>query len=226
MTNQPIYILYIIIINTYSEVWDSLILEYFWSPYPHASAYVVGLMLGYILSTKDRIKLNKTLVRWGWFAFSVSYVSILCGTYWWNNNSSYSRALSTFYYNTSQLFWALSTGWAILACATGNGGWVNSFLSAQIFIPLGRATYMTYLSHMLIVLSYPAKMNLLIEPTHTVFLYIFIANLFLSYFLGIFLTLVYESPILHLQKLLVNSMAQKCLIDEKKGSSIKIAEVA
>lgn len=68
---------------------------------------------------------------------------------------------------------------------------------------------MTYLSHMIIVMAYPAKMNLLIEPSYVVFLYIFISNLFLSYALGIFLTLVYESPILHLQKLLVSRMAMK-----------------
>lgn len=66
---------------------------------------------------------------------------------------------------------------------------------------------MTYLSHMLIVMSYPAKMNMLIEPSYIVFLYIFISNLFLSYALGIFLTLVYESPLVHLQKLVVKNMA-------------------
>lgn len=207
-------------------MWDSLVLKYFWSPYPHASAYMVGLMLGYLLSAKKRIQLNKNLVKWGWFAFTLSYITILYGTYWWNNNTPYSRILSTFYYNASQVFWALSTGWAILACATGNGGWVNRFLSAPIFVPLGRATYMTYLSHMLIVMSYPGKMNMLIEPTHTVFLYIFISNLFLSYALGIFLTVVYESPILHLQKLMVAGMAQKCLEDEKKDTGPKMAEVA
>lgn len=68
---------------------------------------------------------------------------------------------------------------------------------------------MTYLSHMIVVMSYPAKMNLLIEPSYVVFLYIFISNLFLSYALGIVLTLVYESPILHLQKILVTNMALK-----------------
>lgn len=68
---------------------------------------------------------------------------------------------------------------------------------------------MTYLSHMLIVISYPAKMNLLIEPSYLVFLYIFISNLFLSYMFGFVLTLVYESPILHFQKRLVSNMAHK-----------------
>lgn len=116
---------------------------------------------------------------------------------------------STIYYNVSQVGWALATGWAILACALGHGGWLNTFLSSPVFVPLGRATYMTYLSHMLVVMSYPAKMNLLIEPSYLVFSYIFISNLFLAYALGIFLTLVYESPILHLQKLLVRNMALK-----------------
>lgn len=197
-------------------MWDSLVLKYFWSPYPHAPAYIVGLMLGYILSTKENIQMSRRQVQFGWLAFAFAYLTILFGTYWWNNNVPYSRLASTAYYNASQIGWALATGWAILACASGNGGWVNSFLSAPIFVPLGRSTYMTYLSHMLVVMAYPAKMNLLIEPSHIVFLYIFISNLFLSYALGIFLTLVYESPILHLQKLLVTKLARKCLEPEEE----------
>lgn len=184
-------------------------LKYFWTPYPHAPSYFVGLLLGYVLYNRNISKLSRAQVRFGWLVFTISYLTILFGTYSWNNNAPYSRLASTVYYNLSQIFWSLSTAWAILACALGHGGWLNRFLSSPIFVPLGRATYMTYLSHMLIVKSYPAKMNLLIEPSYVVFLYIFISNLFLSYSLGIILTLVYESPILHVQKLLVTNMASK-----------------
>lgn len=166
--------------------------------------------------------MTKTQVRYGWIAFAVCYLSILFGTYSWNNNAPYARLTSTIYYNLSQVFWSFATGWAILACAMGHGGWLNTFLSSPVFVPLGRATYMTYLSHMLIVMSYPAKMNLLIEPSYVVFLYIFISNLILAYTLGIFLTLVYESPILHLQKLLVTNMAQK--FNEEQNANNKIAK--
>lgn len=184
-------------------------LKYFWTPYPHAPSYFVGLLLGYALYNRSVHQLTKRQVRAGWSFFAISYLMILFGTYWWNKNAPYSRFMSTAYYNLSQVFWALATGWAILACALGNGGWLNEFLSSPVFIPLGRATYMTYLSHMLVVMAYPAKLSFLIEPSYTVFLYIFISNLVLSYALGICLTLVYESPILHLQKLLVARMASK-----------------
>lgn len=181
----------------------------------------MGLLLGYLLYQRNVIKLTRAQVRYGWVAFVVCYLSILFGTYSWNNNAPYSRVTSTFYYNASQVFWSLATGWAILACSLGHGGWLNEFLSSPVFVPLGRATYMTYLSHMLIVMAYPAKMNLLIEPSYIVFLYIFISNLFLSYLLGIFLTLVYESPILHLQKLLVSNMANRF---NEETTSGKISE--
>lgn len=184
-------------------------LKYFWTPYPHAPSYFVGLLLGYALYNRSIGQLTRRQVRLGWLAFVVCYAGILFGTYSWNLNAPYSREASTAYYNLSQIFWSLATGWAILACALGEGGWLNDFLSSPVFIPLGRATYMTYLSHMLIVMSYPAKMNQLMEPSYIVFLYIFISNLVLSYALGICLTLVYESPILHLQKLLVARMASK-----------------
>lgn len=199
-------------------------LKFFWTPYPHAPSYFVGLVLGYFLYSRRVGKLTKTQVKYGWIAFAVCYLSILFGTYSWNNNAPYARLTSTVYYNLSQVFWSFATGWAILACAMGHGGWLNGFLSSPVFVPLGRATYMTYLSHMLIVMSYPAKMNLLIEPSYVVFLYIFISNLILSYVLGIFLTLVYESPILHLQKLLVTNMAQQFNDDTPSNSKIGKSE--
>lgn len=193
-------------------------LKYFWTPYPHAPSYFVGLILGYVLYNRSIVRLTKQQIRFGWYAFAVCYLTILFGTYHWNNNAPYSRIASTAYYNISQVFWPLATAWAILACALGSGGWLNEFLSSPIFVPLGRATYMTYLSHMLIVMAYPAKQNLLIEPSYIVFLYIFISNLCLSYMLGIVLTLVYESPILHLQKLIVTNMAQKMSPSDEQRS--------
>ena len=197
-------------------------LKFFWTPYPHAPAYFVGLVLGYVLYTRTMSQLTRRQVRYGWLAFAVCYLAILFGTYHWNNNAPYSRIVSTAYYNACQVLWALATAWAILACALGHGGWLNDFLSSPVFVPLGRATYMTYLSHMLIVMAYPAKQNLLIEPSYVVFLYIFISNLCLSYMLGIVLTLVFESPILHLQKMIVTGMAQK--FNEPEPAATKLAQ--
>lgn len=209
------------------EIWDSIVLKYFWTPYPHAAAYFTGLILGYLLYNRKSInQFSRRQVRLGWLTFLVCYLAILFGTYKWNNNSPYDKLTSTLYYNLSQLFWSFSTAWLILACALGHGGWLNDFLSSPLFIPLGRATYMTYLSHMIIVMSYPAKMNLLIEPSYVVFLYIFISNLVLSYGLGIVLTLVYESPILRLQKILVTNMAQKFVPDDQKQPTSKSLRAA
>lgn len=189
------------------EVWTKLILNFFWTPFPHAPAYFVGLVLGYVLFDKQKIRLTQRQVRFGWTFFVFSYIIALYGTYFWNNNYAYTRLQSSLFYNSAQILWALATGWAILACSLGHGSWINSFLSAPIFVPLGRATYMTYLAHMLVVMYYSGRANMLIEPSKIVFTYIFLSNIIISYILGIILTLVYESPILHLQKLLVRKMA-------------------
>ncbi|KAG9510743.1 Nose resistant to fluoxetine protein 6, partial [Fragariocoptes setiger] len=168
----------------------------------------------------QRYEIWDSIVRNGWLAFTVIYLTILFGTYQWNNASPYTRLGAAVYYNTSQVMWALATAWAILACVIGRGGFVNRFLSSPIWIPLGRATYMTYLAHMMVVMSFPATMNQLIEPSYHMFLYIFVSNLVLSYLLGITLTVVYESPLLHLQKLALTALL---LRTEPKSSDEKDA---
>lgn len=43
--------------------------------------------------------------------------------------------------------WAAALAWVVIACSTGNGGFVNEFLSATYLYPFSRVTYCAYLVH-------------------------------------------------------------------------------
>lgn len=182
---------------------------FFHRPYPHAASYFIGIALGYVLANRTIKKLSRAQVLQGWFLCSLGLIISLWGSYYWNLGAPYTQAQATLYYNLCQVLWPTSVAWIILACSLGHGGFVDSILTAPCFVPLGRITYMTYLSHALIIYYHSASMNVPVEPSMLLFLYIFIANTFLSLVLGAILTIVYESPILNLQKKLFAYLTQK-----------------
>jgi len=212
---------------------------FFHRPYPHAASYFIGIALGYVLANRTIKKLSSFQIYQGWFVCALGLIISLWGSYYWNLGAPYTQVQATVYYNLCQILWPASIAWIILACSLGHGGFVDSILSARCFVPLGRITYMTYLSHALIIYYHSASMNIPVEPSMLLFVsirtisrnwgslicalttfnkfcirsvrqvYIFIANTFLSLVLGVVLTVVYESPILNLQKQLFLYLTKK-----------------
>ena len=58
-----------------------------------------------------------------------------------------------------RLSWAMGVSWVMFACITGYGSVINSFLSWELFAPLSRLTYCTYLIHidMIFLFFYKTK---------------------------------------------------------------------
>lgn len=191
------------------EIRDEQTLLFFHRPYPHAASYFIGIALGYVLANRSIKKLTSSQVVQGWTVCGLGLLVSLYGAYYWNLGAPYTQLQATLYYNLCQILWPVSIAWIILACSLGHGGFVDSILSARCFVPLGRITYMTYLSHSLIIYFHSARMNLTVEPSMLFFTYLFIANAVLALVLGIILTVVYESPILNLQKQLFTFLTQK-----------------
>nr|KAG5705741.1 hypothetical protein BaRGS_027400 [Batillaria attramentaria] len=61
---------------------------------------------------------------------------------------------STLAGNETKQVWAFSVSWVVIACVTGNGGFVNTILSWPALIPLSRLTYCIYLLHIMMMELY------------------------------------------------------------------------
>lgn len=87
----------------------------------------------------------------GWFiSFLVSF-AVLFAMLPANNGNVPEVHMAALYSATSRTIWALSLAWITFACITGNGGVVNNFLSAKIWIPLSRLTHCAYLIHPIVM---------------------------------------------------------------------------
>jgi hypothetical protein len=58
------------------------------------------------------------------------------------------------YSSLSHSAWAISLAWIVIACSTGNGGYLNRLLSATCLYPFSRVTYCAYLVHPIIIRAF------------------------------------------------------------------------
>ena len=127
----------------------------------------------------------------------------LMDTYYWNTGKPHNRLLSALVFATCRVIWSLSTAALIWLCISGNGGKLNDWLSSKIFIPLSRLTYSVYLTHVWIIWLFVGTRRERIDTEWTEVLFVFLHNLIISYVIGFIFALVFELPVLRLQKRLI-----------------------
>lgn len=185
-------------------MWSEMTLDFFWTPYAHALPFAIGLLVGYLLARRPERLAN--LLRGpralsGWLVTLSLLVAQSYSTYGWVTGAvGYSRGGATLFYAVCPLIWATCLAWLVVACQLGHGGPINRLLSAQLFVVLGKASYLVYLSHFLVLFSFYGAQNLLLEPTQLVMLYVMLGNILLSMLLGCALCIAFEMPWLKLHK--------------------------
>jgi len=188
-------------------MWSEMTLDFFWTPYAHAVPYFLGFYIGYLMALKMKLItkfMSPRRALLGWLVVVVSISVQSFSTYWWViGEASYSRLASTIFYTVCPFVWAGSLGWIIVACHSGYGGFVNSFLSCKVFVILGKASYLIYLSHFQILFVFFGLQYLLLEPTVIIMLYIILGNIVLSTIYGIILCIAFELPWLKVNRRLM-----------------------
>lgn len=188
-------------------MWTEMTLSFFWKPYAHSVPFFFGFYIGYLMALKRKLivrQLDAQRALIGWLLSSVLFVGQSYSTYWWvRGEFDYPRLLSTLFQVVCPIIWAGTLCWTILACQHGFGGFINEFLSARVFIILGKASYMVYLSHFQVLFIYFGNQSLLMEPSELVMFYMILGNIFLSTIYGIILCVIFELPWLKFQKKLM-----------------------
>lgn len=182
-------------------------------PHTRIAPYLVGLLLGFILSRKIYItrKPHVSIAMFGWtIAFGIG-MSVIYGpfTVFKTDGDSFNRTENIFYGAFSRLAWALALGWVIYACHNKMGGIINRFLSWKAWIPLARLTYGAYLLHPIILLFYYNSQGnpFHFQDTTTIFLYISVVVM--SYLCSFIMALLIDTPVYNVERSLTKYFAKR-----------------
>ncbi|KAK6195849.1 hypothetical protein SNE40_001192 [Patella caerulea] len=175
--------------------------DYYYAPYCRMGPYIAGIAAGYILYiTSQKIKIRKITALIIWFVAAASALAIVYGLYDYANGSVATKDVGAFYNAVHRTIWGACVSWVVIACSTGYGGFVNTILSWEGFIPLSRLSYCAYLVHPLVLFSfyYSSRKPLYLYDVGMV--YYFFGNMVASYAVAFIVSLAFEAPMMGLEK--------------------------
>ncbi|XP_035212217.1 nose resistant to fluoxetine protein 6-like [Stegodyphus dumicola] len=194
---------------------------HFFQPFPHAGSYCIGILVGYLLATKPKLKMSWKVQVLGWCLSFICCISTLFGAQKWNSGEAYTTTEAVAYASLSKQTWALGMAWVVICCVTGHGGIVNTILSWKAFVPLGRLTFAVYLLHPIVQAVFMGNKTTLTQPDHFIIVYYFFGHLIVTFVLGAIISMIFEAPFMNLEKILFfrseSTVAEKAT-DALKGS--------
>ncbi|KAK3088864.1 hypothetical protein FSP39_024750, partial [Pinctada imbricata] len=174
---------------------------YYEKPFCRLGPYIVGILTGYALfKSRCRVKINKYLNLLTWAVATALAVTILYGLRDPIVESPMSTQVSALYNTTHRTVWGACVCWVIFACATGNGGFINTLLSWRTFGPFARMSYCIYLIHPLVMYLYYGNLREMIYLADLSGIYLFLGNLVASCMAAFVASLLFEAPMLGLEK--------------------------
>ncbi|XP_072028213.1 nose resistant to fluoxetine protein 6-like [Amphiura filiformis] len=171
-------------------------------PYVRIQTYLVGMMLGYIIYKMNGkpYKLNKFLNILGWAVSAALACTVIYGLGAANAGPQTPQWLAICYNCLSRFTYAIAVSWVMFACITGNGGYINSFLSWNFWSPLAKLNFAAYLVHPIIIYQVILTKKALLHFTYVEMSYWFIANMVASYACAYILSLLVEGPTVGIEK--------------------------
>lgn len=204
------------------EVWTKFVVDFFWSPYPHVYPFYLGFWAGYLIANDT---CRRTVMRWSslcWCLALTSIVVVSLSSHIWISGMVKigDQYISTTYNNLCMLIWATSYAWIVIACHYGCAPTLDKLLSMKLCIYLSKASFIIYLSHMLLVRIFFGLQNTLLEVSILNLIYIVMGNIFFSGVFGVFLCIAFEGPCMKFQRLVLQKIKPSCEASTKQDADL------
>ncbi|XP_049272764.1 nose resistant to fluoxetine protein 6 [Rhipicephalus sanguineus] len=172
-------------------------------PFIHFGSFAIGIFCGLFTLHSDHWRPSKCSRCLLW-ALSLCCTTVVVFASWpWNNMKLPSRGVAALYAALHKNAWALSLGWITYACATGQAGPVNTFLSWRGFVVPSRLTYSVYLIHYLVYLARVGVITVPMQLHEFLQFKDFLGVSAISYLLAYVLYLAAEAPVANLEKMML-----------------------
>ncbi|CAG2114670.1 unnamed protein product [Medioppia subpectinata] len=157
-----------------------------------------------------------------WIAILAAYCIPLWDKVYWSYGRPFSPAFATVFYTLCRVIWTVCTSLMIWLCISGKGGLINTFLSHRAFVPMARLTYSVYLCHAWLIWYFMGSRRHVMDTHMYNVLINFIHITVMSYIMGFLFFVVFESPILELQKYGIESFGRKHENRDKTSVELKL----
>lgn len=174
-------------------------------PYCRIGPFLVGMAAGYVLHrTQGSCIIRKRYVWLGWVACAFMMLGVLYSM--WSANTGESEPpiiWAAVYGGFARSVWAVGLAWIVFASVAGYGGVVSKILSCRALVPLSRLTFSAYIIHPVLMVIFYGSREESFDYSPYLLMYFALGNMVLTYAASLALSLVFEAPILGLEKVLL-----------------------
>ncbi|KAJ8020481.1 Nose resistant to fluoxetine protein 6 [Holothuria leucospilota] len=174
------------------------------TPWCRIQSYTVGIFVGYLLYKVNGQKKKIPLV-WnavGWSAAMVAVFIPVFAMHFTSRDHPVPLWFGGIWMGTKRVMFASGVGWITYACITGNGGFVDAFLSAKIWLPLSRISYAAYLFHPIIMTHWIFTSKTEFHWNAYNVVYMFLSFFVVTYIVSFISSLLIEIPLVKMTKIL------------------------
>ncbi|XP_075543167.1 nose resistant to fluoxetine protein 6-like isoform X2 [Dermacentor variabilis] len=197
--------------------------RYYFYPFYHAVCYFSGCITFFLVARFRKREIPKTFQIAAWLlAVSSGLTCIFVKIAWYRTKDPTTEfgKLSTAFFD--RILWSIFLIWITLACATGRGGFLCTFLSWSAFTPLSRLTFGVYIVHLPF-----AQLTMHISRERLHYSHFFIVSfsfsvLVWSFLISYFMFIFCEAPTGRLDKLIFEARRatkEKELKDEVRNAN-------
>ena len=191
--------------------------EVYFAPWCRFQPYICGIIFGYLLHRMrdtPKLKLNPYHIIWIWAVMGAIGALVVYGLYGYTEEYMAANSMITVgslaarvaYRGLHRLAWSICLGWVILACTKGAAGPINSILSWSAWIPLARLSYCIYLVHLVVMAYFNSIFTFPVAFSHAFAVYYNLAMLCFSTFAAYILSIGFEVPLAHLERIVFASI--------------------
>ncbi|PSN45474.1 hypothetical protein C0J52_08664 [Blattella germanica] len=164
--------------------------------------------------------------RWFWLLAAMgSFYSVFGAVTFQTNNPENTPMKAAVYSCLFRNVWAMSVGWAIFACETNNGGFVQTLLTWKAFQPLSRLTYSIYLVHLPLMTAKALMIRIPIEKSVIGTISSVCGDIVLSSCIALVLVLCVELPFIRLYEIISRVRYNGTSSSEQDTSTTELQQI-
>ena len=172
-------------------------------PYCHINAYLIGVLLGFVLHKKWRVKSN-LWIRICFYSFMLIIAIGCClvivfGQYKTWNGHPFTKAENILYFMFSRTVFSTGIALIVYTCHNGFGGVINKFLSWSFWIPLSHLNYSAYLFHPMVITVMYSTVRFRFIYTDWLLIILFVSAVVLTYSLALIVAVTVEYPVTNIE---------------------------
>ncbi|KAK9872837.1 hypothetical protein WA026_019624 [Henosepilachna vigintioctopunctata] len=188
--------------------------NYYYSTHTRFTPYIVGMILGYYIHKMKKLqripKFNRGTLSLLWIILVGGLLFCIFDGMKFTKDTG-NKWLDGLYLGFNRTLWSVILSFIILLCCTGNGGVINIFMSHPVFQVVSKLSYSMYLIHYIIILAVTASFRNVQHFSNFIALFQFCSLFSIVLILSVMFTLLFESPIIIIEKIVFHSRNERKL---------------